>query len=189
MSEHERRFDPQKGKNLLSEERQARWNPPHFLKRLELQPGQAVLDLGCGPGFWTLPLAEIVGPSGRVWALDVSQELLDALAERNPPDQVQLIRDELPAINLPEGSVDLAWAAFVYHEVEPDGLAAALRRVLRPGGQVAVLDWRPDGETNTQPPSKHRVWPDEVKQALRQAGFSQVLEAWRDPDAYLIVAR
>lgn len=186
MTDHERRFNPKKGNNLLSDERQARWNPPQFLKRLDLQEGQVALDLGCGPGFWTLPLADIVGPSGKVWALDVSQELLDALAQRNPPGQVQLIRNELPTMDLPDSSVDLTWAAFIYHEMESDGLAAELRRVVRPNGQVAILDWRPDGETNSEPPSEHRVWPEQVELALRQAGFCQVETTWQDTDAYLI---
>ncbi|MGB3717721.1 MAG: methyltransferase domain-containing protein [Candidatus Promineifilaceae bacterium] len=163
MIDHERRFNPQKGEKLLSDERKARWKPPQFLERLDLQAGQVALDLGCGPGFWTLPLTEIVGPSGKVWALDVSQELLDALAQRNPPRQVHLIRNELPTIDLPDCSVDLTWAAFVYHEMESDGLAAELRRVVRPNGRVAILDWHPDGETDSEPPTEHRVWPKEVK--------------------------
>ncbi len=188
MTDHERRFNPQKGEQLLSDERQARWNPLDFLKRLDLQKGQVALDLGCGPGFWTLPLADIVGPSGKVWALDVSQELLDALAQRNPPGQVQLIRNELPAIDLQDSSVDLAWAAFVYHEMESEGLAAELRRVVRPNGQVAILDWRPNGSGQSGPPSEHRVWPEQVKQELRAVGFTQLSELWRDEDAYLIVA-
>ncbi|MCL5994556.1 MAG: class I SAM-dependent methyltransferase [Chloroflexi bacterium] len=48
-----------------------------------------MLDLGCGPGFWTLPLAEQTGPGGIVWALDISQEMLDALASRQLPSQVR----------------------------------------------------------------------------------------------------
>ena len=189
MTDHERRFNPQKGEKLLSDDRKARWNPPQFLKRLDLQEGLVALDLGCGPGFWTLPLADIVGPEGTVWALDVSQELLDALSQRNPPNQVQLIRNELPTIDLPDSSVDATWAAFIYHEMETDGLAAELRRVVRPNGQVAILDWLPGGGTNSGPPSEHRVRPGQVIKALIQAGFAQVSETWRDSEAYLIEAK
>src|SRR5689334_9406289 len=101
MDSERRRFDPGRKDVLLSEQRQARWAPLHFLARFNLAPGQRVVDVGCGPGFWTLPLAEIVGPSGAVWALDVSQEMLDALASRRPPAQVHLLRSELPRIDLP----------------------------------------------------------------------------------------
>jgi ubiquinone/menaquinone biosynthesis C-methylase UbiE len=187
MSDDDKRFDPQKRHKLLTEERQARWNPPQFLQRFTIQPGQAALDLGCGPGFWTLPLADMVGPAGKVWALDVSQEMFDTMAERQPPAHVVPVLGELPAIDLDTAVTDFIWAAFVYHEVEP-GLAAEMWRVTRPGGQVAILEWRPDAPDQDSPPNSHRVWPDDVKRDLEQAGFAQVAEAWRDDDAYLITA-
>jgi ubiquinone/menaquinone biosynthesis C-methylase UbiE len=73
MSHDDKRFDPQRQHRLLSAERHTYWNPPQFLSRFDLHPGQTVLDLGAGPGFWTLPLAEMVGATGQVWAVDVSQ--------------------------------------------------------------------------------------------------------------------
>ncbi len=189
MAENEKRFNPQKWEGLLKAERQTRWDPPQFLQRFPVQPGHTVLELGCGPGFWTLPLADIVGPSGKVWALDVSQEMLDVLVDQQPPAQVAPVLGELPAIDLQPSDVDFIWAAFVYHEVEGNGLAAEMLRVTRPDGQIAVLEWRPDGASESKPPGDHCVWPDQVKQALEQAGFSQVAEVWRDEDAYLITAR
>jgi ubiquinone/menaquinone biosynthesis C-methylase UbiE len=174
MTLQARRFDPKKRQGLVSTERHAKWDPLRFLARLDLQAGQTVLDLGCGPGFWTLPLAELVGPAGTVWALDVSQEMLDALTARRPPPQVRLLRCELPVIALPDASVDWVWVAFVFHEVEPpEKLAAEMRRVTRIGGRVTILDWRPDAE------SDH----------LRVAGFQDVVRTWQDEDACLIEAR
>lgn len=188
MSNNDKRFDPQKRHGLLSEERQAHWNPLQFLQQFAIQPGQAALDLGCGPGFWTLPLADIVGLSGKVWALDVSQEMLDTLAEQNPPAQVVPLLGELPQIGLETAVSDFIWTAFVYHEVEGSDLAAEMLRVARPGGRVAILEWRPDAADQSGPPSDHRVWPDQVKLELQQAGFSQITEAWHDANAYLITA-
>ena len=113
MNDNEKRFDPQKRHGLLSEKRQARWNPPQFLQRFAVQPGHAVLDLGCGPGFWTLPLAGIVGPTGTVWALDVSQEMLDALTEQQPPAHVIPVLGELPQIGLATAVLVLRTAALL----------------------------------------------------------------------------
>lgn len=187
MSNNDKRFNPEKRHGLLGEERQARWNPPQFLRQFGLQPGQTALDLGCGPGFWTLPLAEIVGPTGKVWALDVSQEMLDTLAEQQPPAHVIPVLGELPEIGLETAVTDFIWSAFVYHEVDGD-LPAEMLRVSRPGGQVAILEWRPDAADQSGPPGDHRVWPDQVKLALERVGFTQVTEAWRDANAYVVTA-
>lgn len=188
MAMTERRFNPQHRQSLLHKERQARWNPPQFLGRLGLRPGQTVLDLGCGPGFWTLPLADLVGPEGTVWALDASQEMLDALVERRPPPNVRLLRAELPTIDLPDASVDLIWAAFIVHEVDsPQRLATEMRRVTHVGGRVAVLEWKPDASNGSGPPRSHRLRPEHVMDYLRAAGFQPVAQTWQDENAYLIV--
>ncbi len=190
MPHDEKRFDPHRQQVLTSAERWAQWDPPRFLARLGVHAGQAVLDLGSGPGFWTMPLAGIVGPTGRVWALDVSQELLEALASRNPPPQVHPLRTELPKIALPDHSVDLAWMAFVFHEVEPpEELARELRRVIKLAGRVLVLDWRPDGQSEKGPPRAHRLTPEQVMTRLREAGFARVAQTWQDVDNYLVEAK
>ena len=190
MGPNDRRFDPQKRQVLLDAQRQAHWNPPHFLARFNLQAGQVVVDLGCGPGFWTLPLAEIVGSAGAVWALDVSQEMLDALTECQPPGHVHTILAELPKIPLTDGTADLVWAAFVYHEVEPpEELATELRRVTRSGGGVAILDWRLDAAADDDPPRQHRVAPQQVIEQLHAAGFQRAAQTWQDDEAYLIEAQ
>lgn len=185
----ERRFDPGKARTLLDAERRERWAPSRFLGQLDLKAGETVLDLGCGPGFWTLPLAEIVGPSGTVWALDVSQEMLADLVRRHPPSQVRLLPGELPTIGLPDASVDWIWAAFVYHEVEPpEQLAAEMRRVTRPGGRVAVLEWRPDASGDNEPARSHWLSAAQVAEHLRAAGFRHAARIWQDEEAYLIEA-
>lgn len=190
MTENERRFDPQKHQALTEPQRWARWDPPHMLGRAGIFPGQRVLDLGCGPGFWTLPLAEMVGHQGKVWALDVSQELLDRLAERTPPPQVQLFRCELPTINLPDETVDLVWGAFVVHEVDPlDKLIHEIRRVLVRQGKVAVLEWRPDAESENGPPRSDRVASGILIDLLKIAGFESARLVWLNHEAYLIEAQ
>lgn len=185
----ERRFDPADRAGLTSAARWARWNPPHLLALAGLQPGQTALDLGSGLGFWTLPMAEIIGAEGQVIALDVSPEMLEALAAENPPPHVRLLHDELPAINLLDASIDFIWAAFILHEMEsPTALVAEMRRVLRPGGRIAVLDWRPDAQSRNGPPRAHRLSSQQVEECLCAAGLTSVHLTWHNQDAYLFSA-
>ncbi len=186
----ERRFDPKKLQELQSTEREARWQPRNLLKSLGIQPGQTVLDLGCGPGFWTIPLAELVQETGRVLALDVQQVMLDTLADQNPPAQVQFLLSELPKIDLPDASVDWIWGAFVVHEVEPlDKLMDEMKRVLRLEGRTAILEWHPKAEHDDGPPTHHRIEAETLVKALQAAGFECLPQGWQHEDAYLVTAR
>ena len=190
MNFDDRRFDHRKMDMLMGADRRARWNPSTFINRFDIRPGASVLDLGSGPGFWTFPLADKVGAQGTVWALDVSQEMLDELAKRNPPKQVRLLQSELPKIDLPDSSFDLIWMAFVFHEVTPpQKLAEEIFRLAKTEGVAAVLDWRPDAVGEGGPPRHHRLSVEQVSGFLRQAGFRSVEKAWQDDDAYLIEAR
>jgi ubiquinone/menaquinone biosynthesis C-methylase UbiE len=115
--------------------------------------------------------------------------MLEALAAENPPPHVRLLHGELPAINLPDASIDFVWAAFVFHEVEPPtALAVELCRVLRPGGRIAVLDWRPDAQSGNGPPRAHRVSLPQAEDLLRAAGLTNVHLTWHNQDAYLLSA-
>lgn len=186
---HERRFNPEHRAGLISDERQARWQPANLLTLAGLRTGHVALDLGSGPGFWTLPMAEIVGVQGKVIALDVSPEMLAALIEQEPPAHVRPMAAELPGIPLPDSSVDFIWSAFVFHEVEPPAaLALEMRRVLRRDGCLNVLDWRTDAKSESGPPRHHRLSAQKVENFLRAAGFTSVQPAWQDDDTYLLRA-
>ncbi len=185
----EKRFDPANAERLLSLERHARYLPDELLRSLGIAEGHRVADLGCGPGFWALPLAQIVGPSGRVAALDASPRMFELLARQNPPPWLDTIEAELPETGLPDGWADWVWLAFVFHEVEPpSALAQETLRILRPGGRVAVLDWRPDAAGESGPPRHHRIAPQEVARLLAEAGFAHPDVSLRDADTYLVTA-
>lgn len=121
-------------------------------RRAGIGPGQTVIDLGCGPGFAALDLAELVGATGRVLALDRSPRFLDALGRACAARGVahvegrlcDLATDELPA------GADAAWARWVFCFVErPRELLARVARAVRPGGVLVLHEycdyatWRP----------------------------------------------
>ena len=173
---HDRRFRPSQMHRLEDPDRK-NWLPPEeVLDRLSLQPGWTVADIGAGTGYFTLPIAARIAPAGRVFAVDVSPEMLARLHEKLAEARltnVQCVEAEASATTLPPHSCNCALLANVWHEF--DGHAAVLaeaRRILRPGAHLAILDWRPDVEPVHGPPLEHRISAASARQALAQAGFT-----------------
>ncbi len=112
------------------------------LEQLVLEPGERVIDLGCGPGLLVAEMASRVGATGRVVGIDASPDML-ALAERRCAalHQVQLQRGDVAALPFGDGAFDVAVCVQVY-EFVPDVRRALreLHRVLTPGGRAIVID-------------------------------------------------
>lgn len=169
------RFDPAKADHLLDPARKAWYDPDRVLTHLDLGRGRVVADVGCGPGWFTLPLAERVAPDGLVYAIDVEEKMLERLMERAKERAVANIRpvlaeeeDEFP---VPNSSCDAALVASVYHEVDPtSSFANEVRRILRPGGVCLLIEWRPE-PTPVGPPQRERLSPDDVIREWTAAGF------------------
>ena len=119
-----------------------------LFERAGLRAGQRVLDLGCGPGFTTVELARIVGPSGRVIALDESERFiahLRAERERQALPQIEPRLGRAEALDLPSGSLDAAYARWLFCWLkEPAVVMRAVADALAPGGLLLLqeyLDW------------------------------------------------
>jgi len=118
-------------------------------ERAGVQPGQTVLDLGCGPGHAAMDLAQIIGPNGRVIAIDESATFLKQLndmAVARRYRQVERVLGDVQALTecLPgeEGGVDLAYARWVFcFLAQPERVVAGLAKLLKTGGRVAVQDY------------------------------------------------
>lgn len=183
-----KKFNPERWERLLSTERRALLDPDTFLKRLEVRPGATVADLGAGPGFFTVPLAQCVGPHGKVYAVDVSPEMVRRLQDRSLPPQVEVKLSGENRLPIPDASVDLALLAFVLHELEdPRAFLGEVSRILKPGGELVVLEWVPQ-EEELGPPLEDRLSAEECAEILASAGF-RVASRW-DANAsnYYLVA-
>jgi ubiquinone/menaquinone biosynthesis C-methylase UbiE len=133
-----------------------------------------VADVGCGPGFFTLPAARIVGPAGRVYAIDISEDLLRAVrakADAKGLRQIITVPATETAIPLPDVSVDLAVLAFVVHEaIEPATFTHEVARILTPAGRVMLLEWD-KRESPMGPPVRDRLTREASEALLKDAGF------------------
>ena len=158
-----------------------------------LEPGQTVLDLGSGGGIDVLLSAKRVGPAGKVFGLDMTDEML-ALARENQRQagatNVEFLKGTIEAIPLPDGSVDVVISNCVINlSSDKDAVFREAFRVLKPGGRVAVSDVVVRGDVPADVRRSMELWVgciagalDESDYAgkLRAAGFGDVdVEIWR----------
>lgn len=118
-------------------------------ERARIQPGMTVVDLGCGPGHAALDLSQIVGPTGRVVAVDESASFLKQLHDQAVSRKMHNIervlcdvQDMFPSLDDDAGMVDAVYARWVFCFLSrPEDVVRGLARLVKPGGRVAVQDY------------------------------------------------
>lgn len=145
--------------------------PEQVVAALALAPGAQVADLGSGGGYFTFPLAEAVGATGRVYAVDVDDDLLAYLAEQAEERglaQIVTVRAGQSDPGLAVESADLIFLSNVFHHLpEPAVYFANARKLLRPGGRVAIVEASHGGLFH----SGHATPPEEIAAAMDRAGY------------------
>lgn len=174
---------------LIRPEREEEENVREAFKQLEIRPGMTVCDLGCGNGFWTLPLARAVGEEGRVLAVDIQREMLQKLRRRSAKAKLENIEPVLGKVddpNLPEEEVDLVLLVDVYHEFShPESMLRGIRRSLREEGVVALLEYRAEDDTVPIKPL-HKMSKVQIMKEYGRNGFKLVREYNRLPWQHLM---
>lgn len=169
--------------------RDAWQQPERVLAALELHPKMIVADIGAGTGYFAVRLARAV-PDGQVIATDIEPDLVRYMTERaarerltnlravrTPPDDPQLAAE----------SADRILVVDVWHHLDDRvAYARALARGLRPGGKLAIVDFKLDSTHG--PPPKHRLSPDQILAELRGAGLAASLSATVLPEQYIVIA-
>lgn len=115
---------------------------------LALQPGERVLDVGCGAGATTLDLAAVVAPGGEAVGIDISRPLLEVARRRSQGAAgPSFIEGDAQAYPFDGGRFDAVFSRFgVMFFADPKAAFGNLRRALRPGGRLAFICWRPPAE-------------------------------------------
>lgn len=160
-------FDPASAMRLERPERHELLRPADTLREFGLGSGMTFVDVGAGTGFFARAAADVVGMSGKVFAVDSSEEMLGIMHQLGLPPQVTALRSKEYAVPIPDGMADVALAAFVIHEI-PDRkrFAAELLRIVRPGGRVVILEWKRQTEEHG-PPEEERLAERELDDTLR----------------------
>jgi ubiquinone/menaquinone biosynthesis C-methylase UbiE len=164
---------------LIRPERDEEENASESFDKLDLKPGMVVCDLGCGNGYWTLPMARKVGPEGAVYAVDIQREMLQKLRQRADRFKLKNVRPVLGTIDdpkLPESEIDLVLMVDVYHEFShPQSMLWEIRRSLTEKGVVALLEYR---EEDPSVPIKplHKMAKPQIMKEYEANGFKLVRE-------------
>ncbi len=147
-----------------------------ILQAVNLQPGQAVADIGAGTGLFTLLFAQTVGRDGKVYAVDIVPDFLKLIDERAAQAQLPQIKTVLckeDSVELLENSIDLAFICDTYHHFEyPKSTLASIHKALRPGGRMIVIDFkRIEGESSEWVLSHVRAGEETFTREIIEAGF------------------
>lgn len=127
---------------------------PPSLDRLDLSPGMRVIDVGCGPGRLTIPVAKALEPDGEVVALDIQEGMLERIRKRSDAAglrNIQPIRGGIGQVEIESNSFDRALLVTVLGEI-PDREAALreIYRILKPGGVLSITEIFPDPHYQTR---------------------------------------
>ena len=135
---------------LLSPLRKIMVQRDRFLRKAGIRIGNTILELGCGPGFFTEYIAKIVTLSGTVYAQDVQSEFIETLEKRmkrfEVRENIKPLLCSSTKVPLPNSSVNVVYAANVFEEIEKEGLlektAKEIDRLLVSDGLVTVIEHR-----------------------------------------------
>ena len=161
---------------LERREREDEENPDLAMRLIRVQRGQTVADLGAGSGYYTRRLARAVGDTGKVYAVDIQQGMLDLLQAALARERIANVVPVLGGVDdprLPADSLDLILMVDVYHEFsQPQTMLQRMKIALKPGGRLVLLEYRgEDPDVPIRP--EHKMTKAQVKLEVEHEGFKQ----------------
>jgi len=182
------RFDPKFIERLNSPERRKMLPPERLLAELGIDSISIVADIGCGPGYFTLPVARMTQQT--VYGVDVSAEMLSFMMEKAEAEglgNISVVESPAEHIGLPDESVDRILCSLVLHEVDDlNQVFCEFKRILRPHGKMLLIEWEKE-QTDSGPPVNERIAAEELKNKLIEFGWSgRRIQPNKDQYAFLI---
>ncbi|MTI79462.1 MAG: class I SAM-dependent methyltransferase [Firmicutes bacterium] len=172
MSKH--KFDPKRMAKLDSLERRKILPPEKVLQHFGIQEGWSVADIGCGVGYFSLPISSMLGENGTLYALDIEDVMVQETqkrAEAKGRKNIISLQSKENILPLDSDILDAALMVFLYHELkQPELFIEEVLRVLKVDGLLYIVDWKKK-KTDKGPPVDHRISEEEVTSTLKQNGF------------------
>lgn len=175
---------------LEREEREQEERGDLLLRELALKPGMDVMDVGAGTGYYSRRIATLVGPKGKVYAIDVQAEMVDmlnAVSKQPAFTNVKPILGTEKSVALPDGVADLAIMVDVYHELEfPSEMLESIKRALRPGGRIVFVEYRAEDPKVPIKPV-HKMSEAQIRREAAQNGLIWVRTAHTLPWQHVVI--
>jgi len=183
--------DPAAYINALDDPKRDEYQRPHqVLTALNIKPGEVIADIGAGTGYFTFRLAHFVGDKGRVYAVDVSPDMIRHINRRTRDSKTTNVLSILAENDdplLPERSVNRIFVCDVWHHVENQTkYLVALKKILRPGGEVVMIDFHKK-ELPFGPPLHMKIAREDLVKQMEANGFRLSREHTFLPYQYFLV--
>ncbi len=149
-------------------------NPAEVVAACHVTPGARIAEIGCGTGWFTFELEKAVRPRGIVYALDMQPAMLQILrAKRENWERILTLPCSQNEFELDNGEVDIVFHANTLHEcADADIHLQEVKRVLKPGGRLILVEWKwADEESQPGPPNLQRLDIHTVQELIKKAGF------------------
>jgi ubiquinone/menaquinone biosynthesis C-methylase UbiE len=151
--------------------------PELVLKALNLKEGEVVADLGAGSGYFTFRMAPKVGSAGKVYAVEIQDEMLNEILKRAADlkiTNVEAVKGSETDPNLPANAVDLVLMVDVYHELAfPYEVMMKIREALKPGGRVVFVEYRKE-DPAVAIKEVHKMSVEQIEKEMKVIGLKHV---------------
>lgn len=188
---HQLHSDPKSYIGALEDPKRDSYQKPHeVLTALNIKPGETIADIGAGSGYFSLKLAHFVGDKGKVYAVDVSPDMVRFLNRRirdtKASNVVTILADNDDPL-LPDRSVNRFFICDVWHHIENQTKYLSLmKKMLKPGGEIVVIDFHKK-ELPIGPPMQMKVAREELIKQMETNGFRLSKEHTFLPYQYFLV--
>lgn len=164
--------------------------PEVVIEALNLRGGETVVDLGAGSGYFTFRIAPKVGPRGKVLAVEIQDEMIDALRRRAKEQKVanvEIIKGTESDPHLPASSVDVVLMVDVYHELAyPFEVMTAVHRALKPGGRVVFVEYRQE-DPKVQIKALHKMSVAQLEKEMQAVGLARLRTVETLPWQHIVI--
>jgi ubiquinone/menaquinone biosynthesis C-methylase UbiE len=183
--------DPKSYIGALEDPKRDAYQKPHeVLTALNLKPGEIIADIGAGSGYFTFRLAHFVGDRGRVYAVDVSPDMIRhinrRIREAKSTNIVSILADPDDPL-LPDQTVHRFFICDVWHHVEnPKKYLSLMKRMLKPGGEIVMIDFHKK-DLPFGPPTQMKIAREDLIKQVETNGFRLTKEHTFLPYQYFLV--